>query len=120
MDPHMSFEDFCTKKKIDAEKFKKTEPEYYQELDPERYYPRKPLIWLWEMFDKSPLGENVHREEILRETVVPARQAPAVTVVHGPNPHSPASTQSLTVLKSSSWSATRSKYLRALPRSSIR
>ena len=20
----------------------------------------KPLIWLWEMFDKSPLGENVH------------------------------------------------------------
>ncbi|MGD2068406.1 MAG: acyltransferase [Gemmatimonadota bacterium] len=36
------------------------EPEYYQELDPERYYPRKPLIWLWEMFDKSPLGENVH------------------------------------------------------------
>jgi galactoside O-acetyltransferase len=36
------------------------EPEYYQELDPELYYPRKPLIWLWEMFDKSPLGENVH------------------------------------------------------------
>jgi len=36
------------------------EPEYYQEIDPELYYPRKPLIWLWEMFDKSPLGENVH------------------------------------------------------------
>ena len=35
------------------------EPEYYREIDPERYYPRKPLIWLWEMFDKSPLGENV-------------------------------------------------------------
>ena len=35
------------------------EPEYYGELDVERYAPRKPLIWLWEMFDRSPLGENV-------------------------------------------------------------
>lgn len=36
------------------------EPEYYRDLDEERYAPVKPLIWLWEMFDKSPLGENVH------------------------------------------------------------
>src|SRR5690606_3599507 len=36
------------------------EPEYYQEIDLERYARVKPLIWLWEMFDKSPLGENVH------------------------------------------------------------
>lgn len=36
------------------------EPEYYSELDPQRYVRIKPLIWLWEMFDKSPLGENVH------------------------------------------------------------
>jgi acetyltransferase-like isoleucine patch superfamily enzyme len=35
------------------------EPEYYHEIDLERYAPRKPLLWLWEMFDKSPLGENV-------------------------------------------------------------
>lgn len=35
------------------------EPEYYQEIDLARYAPRKPLLWLWEMFDKSPLGENV-------------------------------------------------------------
>jgi acetyltransferase-like isoleucine patch superfamily enzyme len=35
------------------------EPEYYQEIDVERYGQVKPLIWLWEMFDKSPLGENV-------------------------------------------------------------
>lgn len=35
------------------------EPEYYHELDPERYAPVKPLLWLWEMFDRSPLGENV-------------------------------------------------------------
>lgn len=36
------------------------EPEYYSELDRERYDRVKPLIWLWEMFDKSPAGENVH------------------------------------------------------------
>lgn len=36
------------------------EPEYYQELDEALYAPRKPLLWLWEMFDRSALGENVH------------------------------------------------------------
>ena len=36
------------------------EPEYYAEIDVERYGQIKPLIWLWEMFDKSPLGENIH------------------------------------------------------------
>jgi acetyltransferase-like isoleucine patch superfamily enzyme len=35
------------------------EPEYYQDLDEARYAPRKPLLWLWEMFDRSALGENV-------------------------------------------------------------
>ena len=35
------------------------EPEYYEEIDLERYAPRKPLLWLWEMFDRSPLGENI-------------------------------------------------------------
>jgi len=35
------------------------EPEYYAELDVEKYAPRKPLLWLWEMFDRSALGENV-------------------------------------------------------------
>lgn len=32
------------------------EPEYYGDIDPSRYYERKPLIWLWIMFDRSPLG----------------------------------------------------------------
>jgi acetyltransferase-like isoleucine patch superfamily enzyme len=36
------------------------EPEYYAEINREQYARVKPLIWLWEMFDKSPLGENVH------------------------------------------------------------
>lgn len=36
------------------------EPEYYSEIDAEKYYQRKPLIWLWVMFDRSPLGQNLH------------------------------------------------------------
>jgi len=35
------------------------EPEYYSDIDTERYARVKPLIWLWEMFDKSIMGENV-------------------------------------------------------------
>jgi len=34
------------------------EPEYYHETDVEKYARVKPLLWLWEMFDRSPLGEN--------------------------------------------------------------
>jgi acetyltransferase-like isoleucine patch superfamily enzyme len=36
------------------------ESEYYEDLDREKYSPVKPLLWLWEMFDKSPVGENIH------------------------------------------------------------
>lgn len=36
------------------------EPEYYAETDLEKYDQVKPLLWMWEMFDNSPLGENVH------------------------------------------------------------
>jgi len=36
------------------------EPEYYGEIDTDKYDRVKPLLWLWEMFDNSPLGENVH------------------------------------------------------------
>jgi galactoside O-acetyltransferase len=35
------------------------EAEYYSELIPELWNPRKPLIWLWQMFDNSPLNANV-------------------------------------------------------------
>jgi acetyltransferase-like isoleucine patch superfamily enzyme len=35
------------------------EPEYYKDIDAEKYAPRKPLLWLWEMFDRSALGENI-------------------------------------------------------------
>ena len=47
------------------------EPEYYRDIDPERYYPRKPLIWLWQMFDRSALGGNVHVGVRLRRMLAP-------------------------------------------------
>ncbi len=34
------------------------EPEYYGDVDIEKYNLRKPLIWFWQMFDRSPLGLN--------------------------------------------------------------
>ncbi len=34
------------------------EPEYYGDVDAVKYAERKPLIWLWMMFDRSPLGLN--------------------------------------------------------------
>jgi acetyltransferase-like isoleucine patch superfamily enzyme len=47
------------------------EPEYYAEIDVERYARVKPLIWLWEMFDKSPLGENVYLGVKVRRLLAP-------------------------------------------------
>lgn len=35
------------------------EPEYYDEIDQGRYQEVKPLLWLWQSFDRSPLGGNV-------------------------------------------------------------
>jgi acetyltransferase-like isoleucine patch superfamily enzyme len=34
------------------------EPEYYGDVDPQKYAERKPLIWFWMMFDRSPAGLN--------------------------------------------------------------
>ena len=34
------------------------EPEYYTDIDAERYAVIKPLIWFWQMFDRSPVGLN--------------------------------------------------------------
>ncbi len=34
------------------------EPEYYGDVDAEEYAVRKPLIWFWQMFDRSPVGLN--------------------------------------------------------------
>jgi len=42
------------------------ESEYYAEVDPARFYRNKPLMWLWIMFDRSPLGHNDHLGFLLR------------------------------------------------------
>src|SRR5947209_10478197 len=34
------------------------EPEYYGDVDARKYTERKPLIWFWMMFDRSPAGLN--------------------------------------------------------------
>lgn len=34
------------------------EAEYFPDVDMEKYAPRKPLLWFWEMFDRSPIGTN--------------------------------------------------------------
>jgi acetyltransferase-like isoleucine patch superfamily enzyme len=34
------------------------EPEYYGDVDAPKYAERKPLIWFWMMYDRSPLGLN--------------------------------------------------------------
>ena len=34
------------------------EPEYYGDIDPKKYGERKPLIWFWMMYDRSPLAIN--------------------------------------------------------------
>ncbi|HEV2698540.1 MAG TPA: acyltransferase [Terriglobales bacterium] len=34
------------------------EPEYYGDVDAAKYAERKPLIWFWMMYDRSPVGPN--------------------------------------------------------------
>ena len=34
------------------------EPEYYGDVDAAKYAARKPLIWFWMMYDRSPVGLN--------------------------------------------------------------
>lgn len=42
------------------------EPEHYADIDLERYARVKPLLWLWEMFDRSPMGENLYLGVLFR------------------------------------------------------
>jgi acetyltransferase-like isoleucine patch superfamily enzyme len=47
------------------------EPEYYANCDPDRYYPRKPLTWLWQMWDRSPVGLNAGLGHRFRRVLAP-------------------------------------------------
>jgi len=35
------------------------EAEYFSDVDPELFAVRKPLLWFWKMFDRSPIGLNL-------------------------------------------------------------
>ena len=48
-----------------------TEPEYYADIDAGLYAERKPAVWLWQMFDRSPLGHNAHLAHRLRRVLAP-------------------------------------------------
>src|ERR1043165_179290 len=48
-----------------------TEPEYYTDIDAAAYGERKPFIWLWQMYDRSPLGQNAHLGHRLRRMLAP-------------------------------------------------
>ncbi len=48
-----------------------TEPEYYVDIDVQRYGERKPFIWLWQMFDRSPLGQNALLGHRFRRMLAP-------------------------------------------------
>lgn len=48
-----------------------TEPEYYPEIDGKLYAERKPFIWLWQMFDRSPLGQNALLGHRFRRMLAP-------------------------------------------------
>jgi len=48
-----------------------TEPEYYSDIDNKQYLERKPFIWLWQMFDRSPLGLNALIGHRLRRMLAP-------------------------------------------------
>ncbi|MDR0787439.1 MAG: acyltransferase [Gemmatimonadota bacterium] len=47
------------------------EPEYYTEVDVERFNERKPLLWMWQMFDRSALGGNIHLGTRFRRMLAP-------------------------------------------------
>jgi acetyltransferase-like isoleucine patch superfamily enzyme len=48
-----------------------TEPEYYSDIDGKLYAERKPFIWLWQMFDRSPLGQNALLGHRFRRMLAP-------------------------------------------------
>jgi len=48
-----------------------TEPEYYTDVDQKLYGVRKPMTWLWQMFDRSPLGQNALLGHRFRRMLAP-------------------------------------------------
>jgi acetyltransferase-like isoleucine patch superfamily enzyme len=47
------------------------EAEYYREIDLEKWAQVKPLLWLWQMFDHSPVGRNLSLGTQVRAMLAP-------------------------------------------------
>jgi acetyltransferase-like isoleucine patch superfamily enzyme len=48
-----------------------TEPEYYPDINGAAYSERKPFIWLWQMYDRSPIGQNALLGHRFRRMLAP-------------------------------------------------
>jgi acetyltransferase-like isoleucine patch superfamily enzyme len=48
-----------------------TEPEYYEDIDSAAYLERKPFTWLWQMYDRSPIGQNALLGHRFRRMLAP-------------------------------------------------
>lgn len=48
-----------------------TEPEHYTDINSKAYQERKPFIWLWQMYDRSPLGQNAILGHRFRRMLAP-------------------------------------------------
>jgi acetyltransferase-like isoleucine patch superfamily enzyme len=48
-----------------------TEPEYYTDIDSAAYLERKPFTWLWQMYDRSPIGQNALLGHRFRRMLAP-------------------------------------------------
>ena len=48
-----------------------TEPEYYADIDSAAYNERKPLTWLWQIYDRSPIGQNALLGHRFRRMLAP-------------------------------------------------
>ena len=62
------------------------EAEYFPDVDPEQYGRRKPLLWFWQMFDRSPVGTNhwlgIRFRAMLGRHIF-ARMGAGVKIYHG-------------------------------------
>ncbi|MDQ3819132.1 MAG: acyltransferase, partial [Acidobacteriota bacterium] len=45
--------------------------EYYKDIDAAAYGERKPFIWLWQMYDRSPVGQNAYLGHRFRRMLAP-------------------------------------------------
>lgn len=62
------------------------EAEHFPDADPEQFAKRKPLLWFWQMFDRSPIGTNhwlgVRFRSMLGRHIF-ARMGAGVRIFHG-------------------------------------